>query len=156
MSLCQRERHEKFFLARLATKQVILYFYNSTSCEMQDKNENYCPEIERPQKPEKTVKTEGQGQGGAGLSFLGLGVSQGVVPRVPGQTGRGGLGHEQAYWIPQYTPWFRPYLKTSLSYLTQQRNIMHTCKTTKLDGAVKNHAVNQDHFGPTTRYYIVQ
>ena len=45
----------------------------------------------RPQKPKKTVKTKGQGQGGAGLSFLDLGVSQGVVPRVPGQTGRGGL-----------------------------------------------------------------
>ena len=41
------------------------------------------------------------GRGGADLTFLGLGVSQGVVPRVPKQTGRGGLGHEQAYWIPQ-------------------------------------------------------
>jgi hypothetical protein len=41
---------------------------------MHDKSENHRPEIET-EKPEKTVKTVVRARGGAGLTFLGLGLS---------------------------------------------------------------------------------
>ena len=64
--------------------------------------------LNETEEPEKTVKTEVRGQGGAGLTFLGLGVPQGVAPKVPRQTGQGGLDPEQAYWIPYLYPWNLP------------------------------------------------
>ena len=41
-----------------------------------------------------------RGRGRSGLTLKDPGVSQGRAPKVLRRTGRGGLGCEQAYWIP--------------------------------------------------------
>ena len=47
-------------------------------------------DTDRPEKPKSL------GSGWGGLDFIGLGIQQGLAPKI----GQGSLGNLQAYWIP--------------------------------------------------------